>query len=60
MGMQLISRLRSAFEVDVRLATLFEAPTVAGLALTIEMLFIEEIEKLDEQEVRELVEGVLN
>ena len=60
MGMQLIARLRSAFEVDVRLATLFEAPTVTELALTIEMLLIEEIEKLDEEEVQDLVEGVLN
>ena len=60
MGMQLIARLRSTFAVDVRLATLFEAPTVAELALTVEMLLIEEIEKLDEQEVQELVEGVRN
>jgi hypothetical protein len=60
MGMQLISRLRRAFAVDVRLATLFEAPTVAELALAIETLLIEEIEKLDEQEAQELVEGVRN
>ena len=60
MGMQLIARLRSAFDVDVRLATLFEAATVTELALTIEMLLIEEIEKLDDEEVQDLVEGVLN
>jgi hypothetical protein len=60
MGMQMISRLRQAFEVDVRLATLFEAPTVAELALTMELMLIEEIDKLDEEEVRSIVEGVLS
>jgi len=58
MGMQMISRLRQAFAVDVRLTTLFEAPTVAELALTIELMLIEEIDKLDEEEVRSIVEGV--
>jgi len=54
-GMQLISRLRNAFQVDVRLATLFESPTIAELALAIEIMLIEEIDKLDEEEVQTLV-----
>jgi len=54
----MISRLRQAFAVDVRLTALFEAPTVAELALTIELMLIEEIDKLDEEEVRSIVEGV--
>jgi len=55
MGTQLISRLRQSFQVNLPLATLFEAPTVAELALAIKMLLIEEIEKLDEEEVKSLL-----
>jgi len=33
---QVISRLREAFQIDVALPTLFESPTVAGLAVCIE------------------------
>ncbi|HLH61195.1 MAG TPA: SDR family NAD(P)-dependent oxidoreductase [Ktedonobacteraceae bacterium] len=55
MGTQLISRLRSAFQVDLPLATLFESPTVAELALAIKLKLVEEIEQLDEDEVQSLV-----
>ena len=55
MGTQLISRLRQAFEVNLPLATLFEAPTVAELALALKMMLIEEIDKLDEEEVKRLI-----
>ncbi|HZU68588.1 MAG TPA: SDR family NAD(P)-dependent oxidoreductase [Ktedonobacteraceae bacterium] len=55
MGTQLISRLRSAFQVDLPLAMLFESPTVAELALAIKLKLIEEIEQLDENEVQSLV-----
>ncbi|MGB8347037.1 MAG: SDR family oxidoreductase, partial [Ktedonobacteraceae bacterium] len=48
MGMQLIARLRRAFQVDIRLLTLFEAPTVAELAMEIEILLIEEIKRSGE------------
>lgn len=54
-GMQLIARLRQIFQVNVPLAKLFEGPTVAELATVIEALIIEEIEKLDEEEVRLLL-----
>ncbi|HJT58206.1 MAG TPA: SDR family NAD(P)-dependent oxidoreductase [Ktedonobacteraceae bacterium] len=55
MGTQLISRLRHAFQVDLPLATLFEAPTVAELALAIKLKLIEEIDQLDEDQVQSLV-----
>jgi acyl transferase domain-containing protein/acyl carrier protein len=49
-GIQLISRLRAAFKVDLPLQALFETPTVTGLALTIEEMLIAEIEQLSEDE----------
>jgi acyl transferase domain-containing protein/acyl carrier protein len=55
MGTQLISRLRHIFRVNLPLATLFEAPTVAELALAVKLKLIEEIDKLDEEEVQRLV-----
>lgn len=54
-GTQLISRLRHAFQINLPLATLFEAPTVAELALAMKMKFIEEIDRLDEEEVLRIV-----
>ncbi|HET8843837.1 MAG TPA: SDR family NAD(P)-dependent oxidoreductase, partial [Ktedonobacteraceae bacterium] len=55
LGMQLISRLREMFQVNIPLARLFEGPTVAKLAEVVEELLIEEIEKLGEEEARLLV-----
>ncbi len=49
MGTQLIVRLRQTFQVDVRLVTIFEAPTIAELAVAIEMMVIEEIEQLNDE-----------
>ncbi len=55
LGMQLISRLRQIFQVNVPLTTLFEDPTVANLAKVVEQLIIEEIEQMDEEEARLLL-----
>ncbi|HEU5382936.1 MAG TPA: SDR family NAD(P)-dependent oxidoreductase [Ktedonobacteraceae bacterium] len=51
MGTQLIARLRRAFGVDIRLITLFEAPTIAELAVAVELLLIAEIEQSSEGEM---------
>jgi acyl carrier protein len=49
-GTQVISRLRQAFDLNLPLTILFEAPTVAELAVAIELMLIDEIEKLTEDE----------
>ena len=48
---ELAARLRQAFDVDVSLRSLYEAPTVAGLARAVEDLLIAEIEGMAEEDV---------
>jgi FkbM family methyltransferase len=55
LGIQLISQLRKYFQIDLSLRPLFEAPTVAELALFIEGILIEELEELPEEEAEALV-----
>ncbi len=49
LGTQLFSHLRQAFRVNLPLSVLFEAPTVAQLAVAIEIALIDELEQIDEQ-----------
>jgi aryl carrier-like protein len=51
LGIQLLSRLRRHFKVDLSLRTLFKAPTVADMALAVEDLLIREIEELAEEDI---------
>jgi acyl carrier protein len=44
LGIQLLSRVRSAFAVDLRPADFFRSPTVAGLAALVETKLLDEIE----------------
>ena len=57
-GTQLFSKLRQDFQIELPLRLLFEAPTVAELALAIEKIIIGELEELTEEEVRELVSDI--
>ncbi len=52
---QVVTRVRSAFDVDLPLRAIFEAPTLAELALVVEGLLIAKIESLSEEEIAELL-----
>jgi acyl carrier protein len=53
---QLISRVRDAFDIDLPLRRLFEAPTIAELAVVVEEALIDIIQGLSDDNVRRLVE----
>jgi amino acid adenylation domain-containing protein len=48
---QVVSRVREAFEVDLPLRALFDAPVVARLVLVVEDLILRELEELGDDEV---------
>jgi amino acid adenylation domain-containing protein len=52
LGTQLIARIREAFDIEMPLRTLFEQPTVRGLAAEIERLLIEKIQGMSEDEAQ--------
>ena len=54
LAIQLISRIRHTWEINVSLVDLFEVPTVHGLASLIERKLVEEIEKMSDEEVARL------
>jgi acyl transferase domain-containing protein/acyl carrier protein/phospholipid N-methyltransferase len=50
-GTVLVSQLRKCFQLELPVRALFEAPSIAELALSIEVMLIEELEDLSEEEV---------
>jgi acyl carrier protein len=54
---RLVSRLSDAFHVNLRVASIFDHPTIAGLAEIIGNMLIEEIECLDETEAVRLIDN---
>lgn len=50
LGAQVIARIRDAFGVDLSLLSLFDNPTVTGLASEIEGLLIAQIEEMSEED----------
>jgi acyl transferase domain-containing protein/acyl carrier protein len=57
-GTQVISRLRRAFQSNIPLTLLFEAPTVAEMAVAVELQLIAEIDQLDEAEAERLAQSM--
>jgi amino acid adenylation domain-containing protein len=53
---QVISRVRNALQLDVPLRKLFEAPTIAAFAATVEEALLEEVETLTENEASQRLE----
>ncbi len=56
LAIQLASRLREAFQVEIPMSTVFSMPTVAKLALVVEEALLDEIEQLTIDESEVLVE----
>ncbi len=57
---QIVSQLRQYFQVEISLRHIFEAATIAELALIIEDLLIGELEELTEDEAEKLVSNIKN
>ena len=52
---QLVSQLRGVFEVELPLVNLFQHPTLAELAASIEEAIIEQMEEISEEEAEQLL-----
>ena len=57
LGIQLLSRLRDAFQVDIPLRGLFAAPTVREIGELVEAMMVLEMQGLSSEEVRERIMG---
>jgi amino acid adenylation domain-containing protein len=56
MGTQVIARVRNSFDVDLTLLSLFDHPTVAGIAAEVEQLIAAKLETMSEEEAQRLVD----
>ncbi|HEX2254139.1 MAG TPA: SDR family oxidoreductase [Thermoanaerobaculia bacterium] len=58
LGVQLVSRLRETFQVEITLRRVLEQTTVRGLAAVVEEALLAEIAELSDEEAERLLEGV--
>jgi hypothetical protein len=56
LAIRVVSRIREAFQVNLPISSIFESPTIAGLAEAIERQLILEIEQLSDSEAAALAE----
>jgi len=54
---QLVSQVRRVFEVELPLVDLFQHPTLAELAASIEEIIIEQMEEISEEEAEQLLKN---
>jgi acyl-CoA synthetase (AMP-forming)/AMP-acid ligase II/acyl carrier protein len=55
LAIQIVSRIRTVFQVEPELSILFREPTIAELAATIQELILNQIENLSEEQAQRLV-----
>jgi NAD(P)-dependent dehydrogenase (short-subunit alcohol dehydrogenase family)/acyl carrier protein len=55
LAMQIVARLRAAYQVEITLRDFFEAPTIAQLSAVIQGKLMQDIESLSDEQVRELI-----
>ncbi len=59
LGVQLISRLRETFQVEIPMRRVFDETTVRRLAGVVEETILQEIGQLSEQEAEQLLDGAI-
>jgi amino acid adenylation domain-containing protein len=57
LGTQLIARTRDAFGVELSLRSVFQSPTIAGIASEVERLLYRRFETISDEEAERLVKG---
>ena len=55
---RILSRLRESLQIELPMKSVFEAPTIAQLAVLVENAVVEQINSLTEEEVQRLDQGL--